>query len=305
VHIVGDGETRPRLERQVRDQGLGDVFIFHGRVDQVERDRLIASAWLTVNPSAGEGWGLSVIEAAAHGVPAVAFHVPGLRDSVRDGSTGWLIDDGSEMAGTIEDALSTLADARDATRWARQCREWAGSFTWESTAERILAVLVSEHERLTKRLGERRRHTDATTVVELPRAAVNARIVQRLRRSDQIRMRDDGVELLLGGADEQDAQQALERVGVPPGLVGRTRVARHYDLLGWTTQRHFRLPAGGLDVTIDEEPEVDDHGTIELEEPSGQVIELRPRLLRELDRDEPTPGGPRPPQAHPDTAEEG
>ena len=42
-------------------------------------------------PSLAEGWGLTILEANTLGTPAVAYDVPGLRDSVRDGQTGWLV----------------------------------------------------------------------------------------------------------------------------------------------------------------------------------------------------------------------
>ena len=51
----------------------------------------MAGALLQLNTSQGEGWGLCVLEAAALGVPTVAFDVDGLRDAVRDGETGWLV----------------------------------------------------------------------------------------------------------------------------------------------------------------------------------------------------------------------
>ncbi|MCM3923135.1 glycosyltransferase family 4 protein, partial [Frankia sp. AiPs1] len=107
----------------------GDVVRWHGYTDAATRDRLLASAWLTVNPSHGEGWGLSVLEAAALGVPAVAFRVPGLRDAVRDGTTGWLVDEGVPLAGTIGKALQTLADPPAAARLRAAARAWAAGFT--------------------------------------------------------------------------------------------------------------------------------------------------------------------------------
>lgn len=148
VHLVGDGEQRDRLEQEVAAAGLKGRFELHGRLSEDQRDRLLATAWLTVNPSAGEGWGLSVMEAAAHGVPAVAFRVPGLSDSVRHGETGWLVDDVDDLGATIDEALSTLADTGQAAAWAQRCRQWAGRFTWQSTATRILEVLSAEHGRL-------------------------------------------------------------------------------------------------------------------------------------------------------------
>ncbi|WP_232292059.1 glycosyltransferase family 4 protein, partial [Frankia sp. QA3] len=158
VHVVGDGPERERLVARAVALGLtsdraddshnGDVVRWHGYTDAATRDRLLAAAWLTVNPSHGEGWGLSVLEAAALGVPAVAFRVPGLRDAVRDGTTGWLVDEGVPLAGTINAALRTLADPPAAARLRAAARAWAAGFTWDASAELLARVVTAEIDRL-------------------------------------------------------------------------------------------------------------------------------------------------------------
>jgi hypothetical protein len=241
VHIVGDGEARVDLERQVAAAGQAGRIKFHGRLSVADRDRLVSSAWLTVNCSAGEGWGLSVIEAAARGVPAVAFRVPGMQDSVRPGATGWLVDNDQELSDVINEALTVVADPHEAAGWGSRCREWAAEFTWEATAERILSVLLAENGRLAGGYDDRRRRSDAMTVVDVPRSSVTAEIVGRLRRADQARSRGDTVQFLMGSADEQDARRALERLGIPTNVVCRFRAARHLDLLGWRSRNRFEL----------------------------------------------------------------
>lgn len=83
--IVGDGPERERLE-----QLAGPGVEFRGHVSEAEKHRLLCAAWLLLHPSAVEGWGLVVTEAAARETPAIAFDVPGLRDSIVDGETGLL-----------------------------------------------------------------------------------------------------------------------------------------------------------------------------------------------------------------------
>ena len=70
-----------------------------GRVSQQRLHDELDRAWLHVVTTAGEGWGLSVIEAAARGVPTLGFDVDGICDSVRPGDTGWLVPDGGDLAG--------------------------------------------------------------------------------------------------------------------------------------------------------------------------------------------------------------
>ena len=101
VVVAGDGESREQLSSQVRKLGLQDVVDLPGRVSEEVKFELLATAWLTVAPSAAEGWGLTIMEANALGTPAVAYDVPGLRDSVRHGITGWLVRQGQSLADAL------------------------------------------------------------------------------------------------------------------------------------------------------------------------------------------------------------
>ncbi|MEX5634451.1 glycosyltransferase family 4 protein [Parafrankia sp. FMc2] len=155
VHFVGDGPDRARLAdiaaRLMLTQGDGasDATIrWHGFAAAEVRDAVLASAWLTVNPSHGEGWGLSVLEANGLGVPAVAFRVPGLRDSVRDGVTGWLVDEPARLGDTIAGALAQLADTRQAMTIRGAARAWAGGFSWDTSADLLAGIIASELDRL-------------------------------------------------------------------------------------------------------------------------------------------------------------
>ncbi|CAI7977612.1 Glycosyl transferase group 1 [Frankia sp. Hr75.2] len=155
LHLVGDGPDRRRLAdiaaRLMLTQGDGssDATVrWHGFAAPEVRDAVLASAWLTVNPSHGEGWGLSVLEANGMGVPAVAFRVPGLRDSVRDGVTGWLVDEPGQLADAVDRALTLLADPARAGEIRAAARAWAGGFSWDTSADLLAAVIGSELDRL-------------------------------------------------------------------------------------------------------------------------------------------------------------
>lgn len=279
LHIVGDGECRTELELRSRALGLESNVVFHGRLSDEERDRLVARAWLTVIASAGEGWGLSVIEAAAYGVPAVAFRVPGLEDSVRPGETGWLVEKGQTMADAIGDALDTLANERMAGIWAARCQMWASAFTWAYTAERITSVLMSEARMRDHRYDERRSFTDSTTVVAMPPDAVGPEVLRRLRGTDQIRMdaASERVELLLSGADEADAELALARLGILPEKTYWARIARYRDHLGWQRREEYVSahlqasggPASNREGLLDEASSQEDPCTSSVPDSSG------------------------------------
>jgi glycosyltransferase involved in cell wall biosynthesis len=140
--VVGDGPHRGNLEKLARGLGLSDAVEFRGHVTEEEKVRLLSQAAVTANPSPKEGWGLTVVEANACGVPVVASRSPGLVDSVRDGQTGFLVEHGNveQLAARL---VEILVDRGLRERLSAGAIEWARRFSWE-TCGRLSAELIEE-----------------------------------------------------------------------------------------------------------------------------------------------------------------
>ncbi|HXV85535.1 MAG TPA: glycosyltransferase family 4 protein [Gemmatimonadales bacterium] len=133
LDIAGTGDDRSGLERYVRGAGLEGQVRFLGYVDEQRKRELMRAAWAVVLPSAHEGWGMSNVEAAACGTPAVASDSPGLKESVRHGQTGLLVPHGQAEA--LAAALLHLAGDRELVeRLGRAARRFAEGFTWDGAA---------------------------------------------------------------------------------------------------------------------------------------------------------------------------
>lgn len=131
--IAGTGSDRPRLERVARAEGAGGAVRFLGYVSEEAKLDLYRRAWAVVFPSIKEGWGITNLEAAACGTPAVACDNSALRESVRDGETGFLVPTGDAEA--MSAALGRLAtDPGLRERLARAARAFAETFSWERAA---------------------------------------------------------------------------------------------------------------------------------------------------------------------------
>jgi glycosyltransferase involved in cell wall biosynthesis len=130
--IVGDGPERDRLE-----QLAGPGVEFAGHVSEAEKHRLLCAAWLLLHPSAVEGWGLVVTEAATRETPTIAFDVPGLRDSVVDGETGVLAHGESSFAAAWC-ALALSGRRREAM--GKAARDRAARYRWHRTVRQFRAV---------------------------------------------------------------------------------------------------------------------------------------------------------------------
>lgn len=139
--IAGSGNDRPRLERLAQSLGVADAVRFLGFVTPEDKLRLMRTAWAHVFPSVKEGWGMTVVEAAACGTCSLASNSPGLRDSVQDGRTGFLVPHGDAEA--LARRMLELADQpRLVDSLGRQALAWARTLTWEHAAAETEAHLA-------------------------------------------------------------------------------------------------------------------------------------------------------------------
>jgi glycosyltransferase involved in cell wall biosynthesis len=220
LHIGGTGPAREALRTLATGLGVERAVSLPGRVTEQAKSDLYGAAWLTVMPSLAEGWGLTVIEANTLGTPAVGFNVPGLRDSIRDGRTGWLVPASADLTSTLAGALDELQDPDRRNFMADQCRRWAAAFSWDSSAERLAGLLLSEiKDRELGRTG-RRSVVDLCTVASWPSDQADEDLERRLRKTlgmnDVITRHARGLSVLMCGCDEVAAAAALRRAQVPP-----------------------------------------------------------------------------------------
>jgi glycosyltransferase involved in cell wall biosynthesis len=137
--VAGRGWWLDPLRAEAERLGVADRVRFTGFVDDAAKHRLLASSWLHLAPSLKEGWGLSVMEAAAHGTPSVAFAAAGgVAESVHDGETGLLAGDTEEFIAQVN---RLLGDDVLRGRMGAAARTHAGHFTWAETARKFAAVL--------------------------------------------------------------------------------------------------------------------------------------------------------------------
>lgn len=140
LEIAGQGDDRSRLERLARTLGVEDSVRFLGFVSDEEKRRLMRRAWAVVLASTKEGWGISNVEAAACGTPALASDSPGLRESVRDGETGFLVPHGDVRA-LARRMLELAGDPTLVARMGASARAFAMGLSWDRAAQATEAHL--------------------------------------------------------------------------------------------------------------------------------------------------------------------
>src|ERR1035437_8819850 len=111
LEIAGAGDFRPALEALAASLDLGARVRFLGFISEEEKLALLRRAWAVALASPKEGWGLTNVEAEACATPVVASNSPGIRESVRDGETGFLVPHGDIAA--LAAAFGRLAASSD------------------------------------------------------------------------------------------------------------------------------------------------------------------------------------------------
>ncbi len=137
--LVGGNKTRPHIDPQHLAQaaGIGDRVTWRPYVSDAELDALYDSARAFAFLSDYEGFAMTPMEAAAHGVPSVLLDTPVAREVYGDAVTRVPLD-----VPAIAAALTTLlSDDAVHARSVEAARERLSAFTWAHTAHVVRTAL--------------------------------------------------------------------------------------------------------------------------------------------------------------------
>ncbi|MCQ4609800.1 glycosyltransferase family 4 protein [Corynebacterium sp. CCUG 61414] len=140
LDVIGSGWWEDQLRDYAGDLA-GERVIFHGHVADDHKHALLARAQLHLMPSAKEGWGIAVIEAAQHAVPTIGYAgAGGLADSVQHGQTGMLVDTHAEF---VTEVAHLLDDAPLRHTLGTQAQQRAGTYSWAETGRKFTQFIDS------------------------------------------------------------------------------------------------------------------------------------------------------------------
>jgi glycosyltransferase involved in cell wall biosynthesis len=107
VLVFGKGPLEAALKARVTSMGLTSVVRFQGFRKDMEK--ILPSMDAVVHPALMEGLGVSLLEAAASGVPIIACRAGGMPEIVVDGVNGMLVEPGdvTGLAGAMTRMLAS------------------------------------------------------------------------------------------------------------------------------------------------------------------------------------------------------
>ncbi len=157
--VVGAGKIQNQLVELAEQLKLTDRVRFLTNVPDDDLPALynLADVYLGVSRQAEsnvEGFGISLVEASACGLPVVAGKSGGIPDAVRDGETGLLVDptDVKAIAGTVERVLNDSALARKLGAGGRKAVETY--FNWDRVTREMI-MIADQFSRAPARAGSR------------------------------------------------------------------------------------------------------------------------------------------------------
>jgi glycosyltransferase involved in cell wall biosynthesis len=137
IIIAGEGEEGTKLKRLAYRLGIKDHVLFTGKVSEEKKVELYQQAWVVVNPSVKEGFGMAVLEANACGAPVVASNVAGLCDSIKHNTSGVLVPYG-DVDAFVNETLKILNNEVWRNRLSEGAVKWSKSFSWETSTDAFI-----------------------------------------------------------------------------------------------------------------------------------------------------------------------
>jgi phosphatidyl-myo-inositol dimannoside synthase len=142
---VSTGGSRAQISEAAERAGVLDHLIFTGSASEDELAAAYSASSLHVFPVLDlpgdvEGFGMVAAEAAAYGLPTVAFAVGGVPDAVCDGVSGWLIESGNYDAITNR-IRSWILQEQTSGVSADACRAHAARLSWQRFGAQLRLIL--------------------------------------------------------------------------------------------------------------------------------------------------------------------
>ena len=136
LKIVGGGEQKEELEKEIAAQGLENGVVLTGAMEHDDVLAEMKKSAFYVMTSYSEGLPFVVIEAMAQGVPAIAYDVRvGPRAIIEDGKSGFLIPEDDEAA-FAEKAVMLAKNPEMRAQMSQWALQRANDFTEEAIMEK-------------------------------------------------------------------------------------------------------------------------------------------------------------------------
>ena len=135
--MVGEGPEKEKAIKYVNNNGLENQVLFLGNSNEI--DKILCYSDLFLLPSEKESFGLSALEAMAHGVPVISSDAGGIPEVNIQGETGYLSKVG-DIDSMVLNALRLLQNESQHKKFKKQAQAQAENFN--------LKIIVDQYEKI-------------------------------------------------------------------------------------------------------------------------------------------------------------
>lgn len=137
IIITGDGPLKTEIEASLK-QAIPNVYLL-GRISPQAIPELLINSDIFVTNSEKETRGLTVIEAAAAGIPAIAPRAGGLIDTIEDGTTGFLYQPQNQQE-FINKLTLLISDLNLRHKMGEKAKSLAQEYSWQKTVNNLVSI---------------------------------------------------------------------------------------------------------------------------------------------------------------------
>lgn len=144
--VAGDGNDRENIDTAINETKQQKKVLLLGRVSDEQRDTLMHTGDLFVQPNIKvdgdmEGFGISVIEAGVSGITVLASELEGLKDAIKDGQNGFLVQH-EDTDAWVTKVKQLLSDDFDRVSFEKKAQRYViDHYSWDKIAQQYCTVL--------------------------------------------------------------------------------------------------------------------------------------------------------------------
>jgi glycosyltransferase involved in cell wall biosynthesis len=141
IIIAGDGTMKEQIETNL-NQIIPNVYLL-GRIDSESVPILLTNGDIFITNSEKETKGLTIIEAAAAGLPAIAPRAGGVIDTIDDGETGFLYQP-QNQTDFLEKLILLIGDRNLRNSMSAKAKAKAKQWNWQQCIDNLVAIWSEE-----------------------------------------------------------------------------------------------------------------------------------------------------------------
>lgn len=146
--IIGYGPEEKNIKKMITNNLLENSVslvnknnLFFKKSERDIKVKLLQQAWALILPSVKEGWGMVVTEAAACGTPAIVTDVSGLRDSVINNKTGFILSSNPQAEELAKKMSEIIENKILRKELSINAIKWAANFSWEKSFRQFEKII--------------------------------------------------------------------------------------------------------------------------------------------------------------------